>query len=63
MFGVLLSLKGLAERELPQLRLLTNAGAALPEAMGRRLRETLPEAGICPMYGQTECSADLLPAA
>ena len=53
-FGVLLSLKGLAEREFPQLRLLTSAGAALPEAMGRQLRETLPGAGICPMYGQTE---------
>ncbi len=53
-FGVLLSLKGLADREFPHLRLLTSAGAALPEAMGRRLRETLPGAGICPMYGQTE---------
>ncbi len=53
-FGVLLSLKGLAGRELPHLRLLTSAGAALPEAMGRRLREALPGAGVCPMYGQTE---------
>jgi long-chain acyl-CoA synthetase len=53
-FGVLLSLKGLAGHDLPHLRLLTSAGAALPEAMGRQLRETLPQAGICPMYGQTE---------
>jgi long-chain acyl-CoA synthetase len=53
-FGVLLSLKGLGDRELPHLRLLTSAGAALPEAMGRRLREALPQAGVCPMYGQTE---------
>jgi long-chain acyl-CoA synthetase len=37
-FGVLLSLKGLADHELPDLRLLTSAGAALPEAMGRQLR-------------------------
>jgi long-chain acyl-CoA synthetase len=53
-FGVLLSLRGLADHELPELRLLTSAGAALPEAMGRQLREKLPQAGVCPMYGQTE---------
>jgi long-chain acyl-CoA synthetase len=53
-FGVLLSLRGLADRELPDLRLLTSAGAALPEGMARELRRTLPNAGICPMYGQTE---------
>ena len=53
-FGVLLSLKGLTEREFPHLRLLTSAGAALPEAMGHQLREALPQAGVCPMYGQTE---------
>jgi amino acid adenylation domain-containing protein len=53
-FGVLLSLRGLADHDLPALRLLTSAGAALPEAMGRQLREALPQAGVCPMYGQTE---------
>jgi acyl-coenzyme A synthetase/AMP-(fatty) acid ligase len=53
-FGVLLSLKGLGDHDLPDLRLLTSAGAALPQAMGRRLREALPQAGVCPMYGQTE---------
>jgi long-chain acyl-CoA synthetase len=53
-FQVLLSLQGLAERELPHLRLLTSAGAALPEATARSLRELLPNADLCPMYGQTE---------
>ena len=53
-FGVLLSLRGLGERDLPHLRLLTSAGAALPETMAMELRRTLPGAGVCPMYGQTE---------
>jgi amino acid adenylation domain-containing protein len=53
-FQVLLSLRGLGERELPGLRLLTNAGAGLPEATGRALRELLPNADLCTMYGQTE---------
>jgi acyl-CoA synthetase (AMP-forming)/AMP-acid ligase II len=53
-FGVLLSLRGLADRELPDLRLLTNAGAGLPEATGKALRELLPNAQLCTMYGQTE---------
>jgi amino acid adenylation domain-containing protein len=53
-FGVLLSLQGLGERELPDLRLLTSAGAALPEATARGLRELLPNTDLCPMYGQTE---------
>jgi long-chain acyl-CoA synthetase len=53
-FQVLLALRGLAERELPDLRLLTSAGAALPEATAKALRELLPNADLCPMYGQTE---------
>jgi amino acid adenylation domain-containing protein len=54
-FAVLTGLKGLAERELPDLRFLTNAGAALPVAMVRTLRETFPGARLFSMYGQTEC--------
>jgi long-chain acyl-CoA synthetase len=54
MFGVLTELKGLEERELPHLRALTNAGAALPEALATRLRRVFPRAGIFAMYGQTE---------
>jgi long-chain acyl-CoA synthetase len=53
-FAVLLSLRGLGDRELPHLRLLTNAGAGLPEATGKALRELLPNADLCTMYGQTE---------
>ena len=54
-FAVLTGLRGLAERELPALRFLTNAGAALPVQMIDRLRETFPGAQLFSMYGQTEC--------
>lgn len=53
-FGVLTSLQGLAERELPHLRTVTNAGAALPEALVRTVRRTFPRARLFLMYGQTE---------
>lgn len=53
-FGVLLSLPGIEDRQLGDLRLLTNAGAPLPEATGRRLRAAFPGAELCTMYGQTE---------
>jgi long-chain acyl-CoA synthetase len=54
-FAVLTGLRGLAERELPALRFLTNAGAALPIQMIETLRRTFPGAGLFSMYGQTEC--------
>lgn len=54
-FQVLLSLRGLADRDLPHLRFLTNAGAGLPEAVVRSLRQALPNASLYLMYGQTEC--------
>lgn len=54
-FHVLTSLSGLAERELPDLRFLTNAGAALPAATARTLREVFPRADVYSMYGLTEC--------
>ena len=54
-FNVLLSLHGLAEREFPQLRVLTNAGAALPAATIAELRRVFPSARLYSMYGQTEC--------
>lgn len=54
-FQVLLSLRGLADRELPHLRMLTNAGAGLPEPVVRAVRELLPNAALYLMYGQTEC--------
>lgn len=55
-FGVLVALRGLAERELPHLRFLTNAGAALPAAMLAAVRRTFPGARLYSMYGQTECA-------
>ena len=54
-FAVLTSLQGLADRDLPHLRLLTNAGAGLPETARAALRSTFPGAGLHSMYGLTEC--------
>ena len=41
-FGVLLSLRGLEEREFPELRTLTNAGAPMPEPMIQSLPRPSP---------------------
>ncbi len=54
-FHVLLSLRGLAERELPDLRFLTNTGAALPTPTIEAIRRTFPNARLYSMYGLTEC--------
>ncbi len=54
-FGVLLTLSGLAERELPDLRFLTNAGAGLPTPVVAEVRRTFPRTELHLMYGQTEC--------
>jgi len=54
-FQVLLSLRGLAERPLPHLRYLTNAGAALPTPAIEAVRRAFPNARLYSMYGQTEC--------
>lgn len=63
-FQVLLSLRGLADRELPALRFLTNTGAALPEPTVQALRRTFPNARLYSMYGLTECKrATYLPPA
>lgn len=53
---VLTSLEGLAERELPHLRFLTNAGAGLPVPIVEKVRRTFPGAQLYLMYGQTECA-------
>jgi long-chain acyl-CoA synthetase len=52
---VLVSLDGLAARPLPDLRILTNAGAALSVARVEDVRRTFPGAELFSMYGQTEC--------
>ena len=54
-FQVLLSLRGLAEREFPHLRYLTNTAAALPAATIEAIRRTFPNARLFSMYGLTEC--------
>jgi long-chain acyl-CoA synthetase len=54
-FQVLLSLSGLAEREFPDLRFITNAGAAIPTTAIAELRRAFPNASFYSMYGQTEC--------
>jgi acyl-CoA synthetase (AMP-forming)/AMP-acid ligase II len=54
-FQVLTSLRGLAERELPDLRFLTNAGASMPAATVAAVRRTFPNAKLYLMYGLTEC--------
>ena len=45
----------LADRELPHLRTLTNAGAALSVEQVAAVRATFPGARLFSMYGQTEC--------
>jgi len=55
LFHVLIGLRGLADRELPHLRFLTNTGQALPVATIAALRRTFPRADLFSMYGLTEC--------
>ena len=55
LWQVLVSLHGLADRQLPTLRVLTNAGAALPPSRLAQVRRTFPRARLVSMYGQTEC--------
>ncbi len=54
-FQVLTALRGLADRELPSLRFLTNAGASMPAATVEAVRRTFPNARLYLMYGLTEC--------
>ncbi len=54
-FQVLVGLRGLAERELPHLRYLTNAGASMPAATVAAVSRTFPNASLYLMYGLTEC--------
>ncbi len=55
-FQTLLSLRGLGERSFPDLRLITNAGAALPAATVGALRRAFPESELFLMYGLTEAT-------
>ncbi len=55
LFALLLQLSGLERCHLPQLRYITNTGAALPVEHIRRLRAAFPHARLYSMYGLTEC--------
>jgi len=55
-FQTLLSLRGLSDHSFPDLRFITNAGAALPESAVAAIRETFPQASLFLMYGQTEAT-------
>ena len=55
-FATLLPMDAFNHRNIPSLRYLTNAGAAIPPAHLRRLREAFPQARIFSMYGLTECT-------
>ncbi|MES2091150.1 MAG: AMP-binding protein [Pseudomonadota bacterium] len=45
----------IAQHDLSALRLITNAGAALPEALIGKIRGLFPQAQLLSMYGMTEC--------
>ena len=55
-FATLLGMASFNGAVLPSLRYLTNAGANIPPAHLRRLREAFPAARIFSMYGLTECT-------
>jgi amino acid adenylation domain-containing protein len=62
MFTLLSDHPTFSSEALPDLRLLTNAAAAISETQIRIFRERLPGARFYSMYGQTECKrASYLP--
>lgn len=58
-FAILLNRSNLAERPLPALRYVTQAGGAMAPELQRRLVDALPGKQIVIMYGATEASARL----
>lgn len=58
-FAILLNRTNLAERSLPALRYVTQAGGPMAPELTRRLIATLPGKRIFVMYGATEASARL----
>jgi len=55
LFSALLGLPQLAQIDHAALRLLSNAAAALPQALVPRVRAAWPQARFFSMYGMTEC--------
>ncbi len=58
-FAILVNRSNLAERELPHLRYVTQAGGPMSPELTRRLMAALPGKRIVIMYGATEASARL----
>ena len=58
-FAILLNRSNFAERTLPYLRYVTQAGGGMSPQLTQRLMEALPEKQIFIMYGATEASARL----
>ena len=58
-FAILLSKSNLAQRSLPSLRYVTQAGGPMAPDLTRRLVDALPGKRIFVMYGATEASARL----
>ncbi len=55
LFASLLELEHFSAAQLPSLRLVTNAAAALAPTHLSQLRRRLPDARLLSMYGMTEC--------
>jgi acyl-CoA synthetase (AMP-forming)/AMP-acid ligase II len=58
-FAILLNRSNLADRNLPHLRYVTQAGGAMAPELQRRLIDALPGKQVFIMYGATEASARL----
>ena len=58
-FAILLNRSTFAERELADLRTITQAGGPMAPELTRRLRDACPRARLFVMYGATEASARL----
>lgn len=58
-FAILLNKTDFAQRPLPDLRYITQAGGPMSPELQRRLAEAVPQARVFVMYGATEASARL----
>ncbi len=58
-FAILLNRSAIDDYSFPDLRYLTQAGAAMSPSLAERLEKIFPDADIYIMYGQTEASARL----
>jgi len=58
-FAILLNRSAIRDYSFPQLRYLTQAGAAMSPALAKNLSEVFPDVEIFIMYGQTEAAPRL----